>query len=457
MAQPSSNTNMVAGQNLDPLTSSPEMLQTPQNTPAWVKAWLRNLHLNSAEKTDEEIGDCLISKHYTTRASLKYGILATPDALAKEFGISEVLAGQLCDEATFISQRTAVSLPAFTPYPAANVVSPMKPQKPWTVFSGKFTVSSHELRISKDQLDTVMTNLLFHANSQSVTAGLPITRFLENPALIHDAASLAAFEAHVDPHDNAQLATILMSALPASICNLLRLAHGTTGTGTKIISGFTILQYLYKPHVGVYAATYNHQKDTAAVTQPKIIAQCLEDLDACLLIWRAALARLTAANLAPNELMLIEGLHKLMSKRSPEFKSMLKQVEYMDKVSGKAEWTHTDLLKHLDRQAAESMQHPRPADVTALFAAVDTQEVDQVGYVAKQGTGKESTCYGWMLDTCVEPECPKGFAHPPADKGNRTKIQQIRCYNLLTWGKCTREACPFNHGPKALKAQGTGT
>ena len=59
-----------------------------------------------------------------------------------------------------------------------------------------------------------MANLLFHANSQSVTAGLPITRFLENPALIHDAASLAAFEAHVDPHDNAQLATILMSALP---------------------------------------------------------------------------------------------------------------------------------------------------------------------------------------------------------------------------------------------------
>ena len=60
MATPT--TNMVASQYLDPLTSSPEMLSTPQNTPAWVKAWLQNLHLNSAEKTDEEIGAYLISK-----------------------------------------------------------------------------------------------------------------------------------------------------------------------------------------------------------------------------------------------------------------------------------------------------------------------------------------------------------------------------------------------------------
>ena len=99
---------MVASQYLDPLTSSPEMLSTPQNTPAWVKAWLKNLHLNSAEKTDEEIGAYLISKHYTSRASLKYGILTEPEKLAAELTISIVLASQLCDEANLISQRQAV-------------------------------------------------------------------------------------------------------------------------------------------------------------------------------------------------------------------------------------------------------------------------------------------------------------------------------------------------------------
>ena len=82
--QSGSNTNMVAGQYLDPLTSSPEMLQTPQNTPEWVKAWITNLQLNLAEKTDAQIAAYLISKHYTTRASLKYGILSTPAALATQ-------------------------------------------------------------------------------------------------------------------------------------------------------------------------------------------------------------------------------------------------------------------------------------------------------------------------------------------------------------------------------------
>ena len=88
-------------------------------------------------------------------------------------------------------------------------------------------MSPHELRIPKDHLDTFMANMLFYANSQSTTAGPQITKFLENPGAICDAASLNAFESHVDPHDNAQLANLLMSALPASICNLLRLAHGT--------------------------------------------------------------------------------------------------------------------------------------------------------------------------------------------------------------------------------------
>ena len=51
--------------------------------------------------------------------------------------------------------------------------------------------------------------LLFHANSQSFTDAPHITKFLENPGIIHDAASLTVFEANVDPHGNAQLATIL--------------------------------------------------------------------------------------------------------------------------------------------------------------------------------------------------------------------------------------------------------
>lgn len=439
-----STTNMVASQYLDPLTSSPEMLSTPQNTPAWVKAWLQNLHLNSAEKTDEEIGAYLISKHYTSRASLKYGILTDPEELAVELTISIVLASQLCDEANLISQRQAVPLPVFTTPPMTPpvYVSPStKPPKPWHVFTGKFTAMSHDMRIPKTELDTMMGCILFHANGQSITAGKSLAKFLEDPGAICDEASLNAFESNVDPHDNAQLATLLMNALPSSICHLLRLAHGTTGTGTKIISGFTILQYLFKPHVGVYASKYDHQNDTVKVTNPTVIPQCLYDLHASLLLWRASLSRLQEVNLAPNEMMLLAGLNKLMSKLPPEFTSMLKQAEYMDKVNGKTDWNHTELLKHLDRQAAESLQHPRPAHVTALFAAVDTRADAQVGYLANSG---KSTCHGWLLGICKSSPCPRNFAHPPGDEGNRSKLAQIRCPQLK-FGPCTRSRCSFKH------------
>ena len=155
---------MVVGNNLDPLTSSPEMLHTPQNTPEWVTAWLKNLHLNSAEKSDDEIGAYLISKHYTTRSSLKYGILTDPVALAAELGISDVLAGQLCDEAVFITQRRAVPIPVFTtPPPPLTSVPSSKPQKPWTAFTGKFLLTNNELRIPRSELEAIMAQILFHA------------------------------------------------------------------------------------------------------------------------------------------------------------------------------------------------------------------------------------------------------------------------------------------------------
>ena len=62
-----------------------------------------------------------------------------------------------------------------------------------------------------------------------------------------------AFESVIDPHDNEQLASALMSALPASIGSRLCMVHGTTGTSTKLVTGFTILQCLHKLHVGMYA------------------------------------------------------------------------------------------------------------------------------------------------------------------------------------------------------------
>ncbi len=97
-------------------------------------------------------------------------------------------------------------------------------------------MSPNDLRIPNAELDAIMVNMLFHANSQSITACPQVAKFLKDPGAIMpicDDASLNAFKSTVDPHDNAQLANLLMNALPASIYHLMRLAHGTTGTGKK--------------------------------------------------------------------------------------------------------------------------------------------------------------------------------------------------------------------------------
>ena len=106
-----SQSNILVGSGLDPLTSSPAMMTTPQNTSAWVNAWVDNLHLNSMEKTDDEIKAFLSSQHYTSRKSLKFGIITNPYALAEKWGISEILAAQLSYEAADItSQRTLANI-----------------------------------------------------------------------------------------------------------------------------------------------------------------------------------------------------------------------------------------------------------------------------------------------------------------------------------------------------------
>ncbi len=56
-----------------------------------------------------------------------------------------------------------------------------------------------------------MAQILFHANSQSNTAGSPIAKFLDDPGAVCDEASLQAFESNVDPHDNAQLGNTVFS------------------------------------------------------------------------------------------------------------------------------------------------------------------------------------------------------------------------------------------------------
>ena len=88
-----------------------------------------------------------------------------------------------------------------------------------------------------------------------------------------------------------------MNSLPVKIVELLRLTHGTTATGgTQLISGFTILDYLWTPYVGLQATTYDHRQDTASVEQPKLIPHCDQDLHAALLVWQNALRKLEAAH-----------------------------------------------------------------------------------------------------------------------------------------------------------------
>ena len=81
-----SQSNILVGSGLDPLTSSPAMMTTPQNTSALVNAWVDNLHLNSMEKTDDEIKVFLSSQHYTSRKSLKFGIHHQPLCSCRKMG-----------------------------------------------------------------------------------------------------------------------------------------------------------------------------------------------------------------------------------------------------------------------------------------------------------------------------------------------------------------------------------
>ena len=73
------NPNMVAAGTTVPSPMSPQMQNTPhQNTFEWVCAWVDNINLNSPEKSDDEIKDFLKARGYTSKRSLKYGILADP-------------------------------------------------------------------------------------------------------------------------------------------------------------------------------------------------------------------------------------------------------------------------------------------------------------------------------------------------------------------------------------------
>ena len=108
--------NLVAAGTTVPSPMSPQMQNTPQNSHEWVCAWVDNINLNSPEKSDDEIKDFLKAKGYTSKRSLKYGILADPARLQSEWGISEVFAGHLSEEAVLIAKlrlrgRCCPSLP----------------------------------------------------------------------------------------------------------------------------------------------------------------------------------------------------------------------------------------------------------------------------------------------------------------------------------------------------------
>ena len=66
---------MVAAGTTVPSPMSPQMQNTPQNTHEWVRAWVDHINLNSPEKSDDEIKAFLKDKGYTSKRSLKYGVL----------------------------------------------------------------------------------------------------------------------------------------------------------------------------------------------------------------------------------------------------------------------------------------------------------------------------------------------------------------------------------------------
>ena len=178
------------------------MQNTPQNSHEWVCAWVGNINLNSPEKSDDEIKAFLKDKGYTSKRSVKYGIIADPARLQSEWGISEVLAGYLSEEAVLIANASGVvaapvfqqsaglspsqlqllqdAVTAAVSATSVTTASSVKPDKAWTPFTHKFPPQPKgELRIPKSCLeDIVGTKLLYHAQSQSTTAGQHLMEYL---------------------------------------------------------------------------------------------------------------------------------------------------------------------------------------------------------------------------------------------------------------------------------------
>ena len=200
---------MVAAGTTVPPPLSPQLQSTPPNTFDWVCAWVDDINLNSPEKSNDEIKALLKAKGYTSKRSLKYGILTDPERLQDEWGISEVLASQLSDEASHANALAVVQAPVLTPsggltsgqiqliqdavaaavsatsvHTAPAPVAPsVKPDKAWTPFTHKFPPQPKgELRIPKNSLEDIIgTKLLYHAQSQSTMAGQHLMGVFEGP------------------------------------------------------------------------------------------------------------------------------------------------------------------------------------------------------------------------------------------------------------------------------------
>ncbi len=90
------------------------MRDTPPNTHAWVCAWVDHINLNSPEKSDAEIKDFLKDKGYTSKRSLKFGILTDPARLQSEW-VTEVLAEHLSEEAGLANAPAVALAPVLPP------------------------------------------------------------------------------------------------------------------------------------------------------------------------------------------------------------------------------------------------------------------------------------------------------------------------------------------------------
>ena len=123
---------------------------------------------------------------------------------------------------------------------------------------------------------------------------------------------------------------------------------------------------------------------------------------------------------------------------------MLKQAEFIDKSNGKPSWTHTELLPHLHRHAAEALQYPRPANVTALFASVD-ENPEQVGLIARGNLSRN-----WLRNACHSAVCPNGYAHPPSEQGDISKLPQCEKFIAGNCNRHTVDSSTANKRPQPL-------